>query len=287
MIAALQEYRERTIAAQDGLRLYYRDYGDPNSARTPLVCLAGLTRNSKDAHEFALRHSKDRRVLCPDYRGRGRSAYDSNHKNYSPNTYVSDLVHVLDAANVHRAVIAGTSLGGLLAMGLAVLRPAVVAGVILNDIGPDIPEGGASRIAGYIGAARVFDDWPTAAAALSERFAAAYPDLEEARWIALAKETFAEGKDGKVRTDYDLAIAKSFRSGADVPPLWPMFQALGAIPVLAIRGALSDVLSAETFEKMAEVKPDLIRVTVPNRGHVPLLDEPEAEAAIDEFLAGL
>ncbi len=284
MIAAVQDYRERTIAAQDGLRLYCRDYGDPNSQRTPLVCLVGLTRNSKDAHEFALRHSKDRRVLCPDYRGRGKSAYDPNPANYRAETYVSDLVHVLDATNLHRVVVTGTSLGGLLAMGLAVFRPAMVAGVILNDIGPDITEGGASRIAGYIGTAQVFDDWPAAAATLKEKFSSAYPDLPDRRWLALAKETFAEGKDGKVRTDYDLAIAKSFRSRADVPPLWPMFRALGAIPVLAIRGALSDVLNAETFDKMAEVKPDLIRVTVPNRGHVPLLDEPEAEAAIDEFL---
>lgn len=284
---AAQAYRERRIAAQDGLMLYYRDYGDPNAVSTPVLCLGGLTRNSKDAHTVALRLSQQRRVLCPDYRGRGKSAYDPNPANYRAETYGSDVIQVLDAANVHKVVVIGTSLGGLLGMALAVFRPAALAGVIMNDIGPDIPEGGASRIAGYIGTAEVFDDWQSAGAALRERHAKAYPDLEEDFWLALAKDTYAQSEDGKIRTDYDVALAKSFRSGADIPPLWPMFRALKNIPVLAIRGGLSDVLSAETLDKMAQEKPDLVRVTIANRGHVPLLDEPEAAAAIDEFLAGL
>ncbi len=282
-----ETYRERRIAARDGLMLYYRDYGDPNAGGTPVLCLAGLTRNSKDAHGVALHFSQNRRVLCPDYRGRGKSAYDPTPANYSPETYTSDVMQVLDAAGVHKVVVLGTSLGGLLAMALAVARPAALAGVILNDIGPEIPQGGASRIAGYIGTAVVFEDWQSAAVALRERHANAYPDVGDDFWLTLAKDTYAQSDDGKIRTDYDVGLAQSFRSGADIPPLWPMFLALANIPVLAIRGGLSDVLSAETFDKMAREMPDLVRVTVPNRGHVPLLDEPEAAAAIDKFLTGL
>lgn len=280
-------YRERRIAAQDGLMLYYRDYGDPNSGATPVLNLAGLTRNSKDAHTVALRLSGQRRVLCPDYRGRGKSAYDPNPANYRPEILTNDAVQVLDAANVDRVVVIGTSLGGLLGMALAVIRPAALAGVIINDIGPDIPQAGASRIAGYIGAAEAFDDWRAAAEALRGRHANAYPGLGEDFWVALAKDTYAQTENGKIVTDYDVALAKSFGAGAGIPPLWPMFGALLNIPVLAIRGGLSDVLTAETFDKMAREKPDLVRLTIPNRGHVPLLDEPEPTAAIDDFLAGL
>lgn len=280
---AREAYRERRIAAQDGLTLYYRDYGDPNAAETPVLCLAGLTRNSKDAHNVALRLSRRRRVLCADYRGRGKSAYDPNPANYRPEIYGSDALQVLDAANVHRVVVIGTSLGGLLGMALAVIRPAALAGLIMNDIGPDVPKAGASRIAGYIGTAEVFDDWRSAAAALKARHAKAYPDVGEDWWLAQARDTYFQSDDGTIRTDYDVALAKAFGAGADIPPLWPMFRALSNIPVLAIRGGLSDVLTAETFDRMAREKPDLVRLTVANRGHVPPLDEPDAAAAIDAF----
>lgn len=280
-------YRERRISAQDGLTLYYRDYGDPNAAATPAIFLTGLTRNSKDAHDLALRISGERRVLCPDYRGRGRSAYDPNPANYRPESYVSDVLQVLDAANVQKVVVIGTSLGGLLSMALALMRPAALAGVVMNDIGPDIPEAGASRIAGYIGTAEAFDDWQSAAAAVKERHGNAYPNEDDDFWLAMARGIYVQEDNGEIHTDYDVALAKSFRSGGDIPPLWPMFGALRNMPVLAIRGALSDVLSPETFDKMAQEKPDLIRVTVEGRGHVPLLDEPGVDTAIDSFLEGL
>ena len=130
-------YREATVSAQDGLALYYRDYGDALASKTPVLCLPGLTRNSADFAELAARLSRGRRVLCPDYRGRGRSAYDSNWRNYDPYVYINDISHLLAATGIGRAVIVGTSMGGLLAMGLAVLRPTLVAGAVLNDIGPN------------------------------------------------------------------------------------------------------------------------------------------------------
>src|SRR5262249_34199486 len=136
---------------QDGLRLYFRDYGDPASERTPVLCLTGLTRNSADFHEVALRVAGERRVLAPDYRGRGRSAYDPDWRNYEPRIYVNDAAHLLAATGVERAVVIGTSLGGLLAMGLSVLRPTMVAGIVLNDIGPGLVGSGLARIMDYVG----------------------------------------------------------------------------------------------------------------------------------------
>ena len=278
-------FRERRFSAQDGLSLYYREYGDPNASRTPLLCLGGLTRNSKDFHRIAARLSSDRRVLCPDLRGRGRSDYDPDPGNYRPGVYVSDIVHLMAVANAHRIVVLGTSLGGLIATGLALARPAALAGIIINDIGPDLPRAGVGRIAEYVGTALSFETWDEAVVAYRERYGAAYLDLAESQWIDLAKDTFDQGDDGRIRSDYDVAIAQSFGGGVPLPDLWAMFRAVRNIPVLAIRGAVSDLLSVETFDRMAVEKPDLIRVTVANRGHAPQLDEPEAAQAIDAFLA--
>ena len=169
-IAVTQGYRERRYSAQDGLSLYFRDYGDPLSARTPVLCLTGLTRNSKDYHEVALRLARQRRVLCPDYRGRGRSDYDPDWRNYQPTTYINDMRHLLAALNVHRVVVMGTSLGAFLAVGLAVLAPTLVAGAVLNDAGPEVNAGGLDRILAYVGDDRPLDGWDAAIARMREIF---------------------------------------------------------------------------------------------------------------------
>lgn len=277
-------YRERHLTAQDGLRLYYRDYGDPLSPRLPLLCLTGLTRNSADFADLAERHAAERRILCLDYRGRGRSGYDPNWRNYEPHTYLSDIAHLVAATDLHRAVVVGTSLGGILAMGLAVMRPTLLAGVVLNDIGPDVIAGGLTRILDYIGIDQPQPDWDSAVAALQKLL----PTLSirtEAGWLKMAQATYRAGPDGKLHFDWDLNLAKPLKAMRGPPPdLWPYFRALRAVPVLALRGALSDMLSAETFERMALAKPDLLRVTVPNSGHAPTLNEPEAAAAIDDFI---
>lgn len=278
-------FRERRVAATDGLALYVRDYGDPASSATPVLCLSGLTRNSRDFHALALRLSPQRRVLAMDYRGRGLSAYDPNFANYRPDIYAGDVLQVLAESGVAKVVLVGTSLGGLVTMGLAGVQPALLAGAVLNDIGPEIPVEAAARIGSYTGKAvrvRSLDD---AVVEMKSRYALAYPGLPDDRWRAMAEDTFQQDPDGSWRPAYDLAIAKPFaESGRPAPAdLWPFFRALKDIPTLAIRGALSDVLTAETFDRMQEAKPDLIRVTVPNRGHIPLLDEPEVVAALDAF----
>jgi pimeloyl-ACP methyl ester carboxylesterase len=282
--AAFEEHRFR---ANDGLELYYRDYGDRTSGRTPVVCLTGLTRNSKDFHDLAMRLCKDRRVVCPDYRGRGQSAWDPDYRNYKPETYVADILDLLAAANLQHVVIIGTSLGGLLAMVMGAVQPAALAGVMLNDVGPEIAPGGASRIAGYVGKDVRFADYDAAAEAQKAQFGGAYPDVDDGEWLTAAKRTYVDDGEGRLRLDYDLALGKALAEQASnpLPDLWPMFRALSHVPVLAIRGGLSDVLSEATFKRMAEEMPGLKQVTLANRGHVPNLDEPECLAAIDDFFS--
>ena len=277
-------FRERSMTSQDGLKLYYRDYGDRSSARTPLLCLSGLTRNSADFADLALRHAGERRVLCPDYRGRGRSAYDTNWRNYQPPVYVNDIAHLLAATGTHRVIVLGTSLGGLLAMGLAVLKPTTVAAVVLNDIGPDVVGGGIARILDYIGVDHPQPDWASAAAYLRQLLPRLSIKTEEG-WLKMARATYRAGPDGMLHFDWDVNLARPFAVATTaIPDLWPYFRALRRVPTLAFRGALSDVLSAETFERMALAKPDLERVTVADVGHAPNFNEPDAAAAVDAFI---
>ncbi len=281
-------YREGYFHSHDGLRLYYRDYGDRMSPRTPLLCLSGLTRNSNDFHEFALRHSATRRVICLDYRGRGRSAYDPDPMHYEVPVYLDDIQHLLAVTHLRRVIVAGTSLGGIIAMGLGVAIPTMLAGVILNDIGPDVKEDGRQRIAGYVGQSVQVPDWDAAIAHLRKGYGAVFPVLEEAGWQRIARGTFTEADKG-LKLAYDLNISVALREQAKqpLPDLWPFFRSLRPLPVLALRGALSDILTADTFIRMKREHAGMIAVTVPDVGHVPMLDEPAAETAIDAFLSNL
>jgi pimeloyl-ACP methyl ester carboxylesterase len=287
MGSGIPAYRERWLGAQDGLELFFRDYGDPLAPGTPVLCLGGLARNSKDFDHLAGRLSEKRRVICPDYRGRGRSAYDPDWRNYQPEVYLRDLIHLLTACNLHKVAVCGTSMGGLLAMGLAVATPTALAGVILNDIGPDLTSSGLSRILEYVGVDRPQPDWDAAVTHLRSLLPRLGLDSEN-KWRRFAEATYRKGDDGLLHYDWDVALAKELiRSGGTTLDLWKLYGALRRLPVLAFRGALSDVLSEASFARMAEVKPDLIQVTLPSVGHTPMLNEPQAETAIDAFLAGL
>lgn len=277
-------FRERHLLAQDGLRLYFRDYGDPQSPRAPLLCLTGIVRNSADFADLAERHAGERRVICPDYRGRGRSAYDSNWRNYDPFVYANDLAHLMAATGLERVVVVGTSLGAALAMGLAVLKPSLLAGIVLNDFGPEVAANGVTRILDYIGTDHPQPDWPSAVRHLKELLPTLSIRTDEG-WLKLAHGTYREGADGMLHFDWDVNLAKPLaEANGSVPDLWPYFRALGRLPVLALRGDLSDVLSPATFDRMALAKPDLQRVTVANAGHAPTLNEPEAASAVDDFI---
>ena len=275
--------RYRTV---DGLPLYYRAYGDPLAAGPAVLCLSGITRNSKDFHDLACHlAAPGRRVICPDYRGRGLSAYDPDWRKYRPETYLEDLLQLLTLEGIDRFVAIGTSMGGLLTMGLAVARPAALVAAVLNDIGPEIESGGVSRIIDYIGRDHPQADWAAAVAHLK----ATYPDLglpDENAWRNLARSTFREADDG-LHVDWDVALARPLRDGGPLPDLWPLFRALDRRPVLVVRGGRSDVLSDGSLAKMIAAKPDLIHVTLPGVGHAPMLDEPAALEAIDALFARL
>ncbi|WP_298727870.1 alpha/beta hydrolase [uncultured Ferrovibrio sp.] len=286
----MTQFTEHYFHAQDDVRLYYRDYGNRRSSRTPLLCLSGLTRNSKDFHDIACRHAETRRVITLDYRGRGRSAYDPNPQNYQVPVYINDVMHLLAVTHVHRAVVLGTSMGGIVAMGVAVAIPTALAGVILNDVGPEISETGRRRIAGYVGTQVHVPDYDAAADLWRQNYAGAYPRLDGEGWLKLAKATFTEDPQRSgLRLDYDLNIAVPLREQAHepLPDLWPLFRALRHVPLLALRGAFSDILTADTFVRMKREHAGMIAVTVPNVGHVPMLDETEAQSAIDAFLTDL
>lgn len=278
------EFRERHFTAEDGLSLYYREYGDPLSPGVPLLCLPGLARNSKDFHRLALRLRAKHRIVCPDYRGRGRSGYDPDSENYQPRVYVNDLRHLLAVAGLHRVVVIGTSMGGLLACAMGAAMPTVLAGVVLNDVGPDIGSDGLSRIMAYLAQDNPQPDWDSAIRA----FKAMLPNLSlrtEEDWRAAAEATWTPGADGMLHYDFDTRIVEPLRRNRPLPDLWALFRSLGRCPVLAIRGAASDVLLPETFERMACEHPGLERLTLEGVGHVPSLIERESLAAIEAFLA--
>jgi len=284
MSQAAGGYRERYFRAQDCRRLYFRDYGDPLAPTVPVVCLSGLTRNAKDFHILASRLAATRRVVSLDYRGRGRSEHDPDWRNYDAKVILDDVRDLLAAANLHHVVVCGVSFGGILAMALGVAAPTALAGVILDDVGPDLGAAGLERILDYISRDRPQPDWETAVAAMKQTF----PTLSlatEAQWRSFTEASYVPGDDGQLHFDFDPALARPLREGRGQQDLWPLFGALRPVPVLLVRGGASDVLSAETVNKMAAVKPDLVHLTIAGVGHVPSLNEPESKSAIDDFLA--
>lgn len=277
-------YRKRWFHAQDGLRLFYREFGDPLLPGVPLLCLSGLTRNARDFAGLARREMRRRRVICLDYRGRGRSARDPDWRNYRPPVLLRDVGHLLAAADLGRVAVCGTSLGGLLAMGMAVAMPAALAGVILNDASPVLEPAGLERIRDYVGQPAQVASWDDAVAFVKRVYGEAGYRREE-DWLGLARGSFHQEADGRLVLDYDPAIARTL-SGTP-PDLLPLYRALRPMPVLALRGAHSSVVSEATFALMLAEKPDLVQRTIPGVGHAPTLMEPQAIEAIDDFLSAL
>jgi pimeloyl-ACP methyl ester carboxylesterase len=282
--------RDFFYRSTDGLQLYCRVFesnaADAARERPTIVCLPGLTRNSRDFIELAMHLRARFLVLAPDLRGRGRSSYDPHWENYQTNSYCADIAELLRAQNVRHAVIIGTSLGALLAMLIALRQPDIVRGIVLNDAGPEIDPAGARRIAAYVGKQVRVTSWEEAAAQARGTYEAALPGLSDEQWLDYTRQSYREREDGIPVPDSDPNIGLLFRAGEATPPtLWPVFAQLLALPMLVIRGAMSDILSPATVERMALEKPDLQQLVVANRGHAPLLNEPACVAAIDDFLA--
>ncbi len=293
-IDAPPAYRPWRIRGQDGLGLFARDYpAAPGCrARVPILCLGGIARHSADFDALARRYAaRGHRVIAPDYRGRGRSDRDPDPDRYRPEIYLADLRHVLTALDSGPVAIIGTSMGGLLAMGMGVAMPSLVRAAVLNDIGPDIEGTGLGRIVDYLASGTSYADWDAAVAALQ----ALMPDLnpgpgtraDAADWRRVAEATFSRGEDGRLHPDWDPAIAIPLKRGDPIPDLWPLFRSLSPKPVLAIRAGRSDILGAETVARMAAAHPRMEQLTLPHKGHTPTLDEPASLEAIDALFAAL
>ena len=272
--------------SHDGLRLYSRVYSGAAADAPVLLCLHALMRNGSDFADLAAHLAPRFRVIVPDVRGRGRSARDPDSRNYQLAVYLRDVLALLAGLGAGRVSVVGTSMGGLMAMLLAVRHPRLIARIVLNDVGPALEPHGLERIRTYVGRTAPVGSWPEAVAQARGIYGAAWPDLSDERWERIARASYRRNAQGMLEIDADPGIAGQLRDTATpaAPDLWPLWSALAAVPMLAIRGAHSDLLSAATLVRMQREKPDLRVLTVANRGHAPLLDEPECVAAIDAFL---
>lgn len=287
-------YESRFFPAEDGLMLHARDYVPAaDTGRLPVVCLPGLSRNSRDFHPFALLLAQDpdasRRVVALDYRGRGRSAYDKNAANYNVAVECRDVLTVLTALGLSRAVFAGTSRGGLILHVMAAVEPERIAGAILNDIGPEIEAAGLKDIRDYLSRPASFANFDAAAEGLRAVHGATFPALSPADWRDMAEAIYAE-RDGRLVVDYDPTLADQLQAidfSKPLPTLWPQFELLAKKPLLVIRGAFSRLLSEQTLARMAAHAATVQTVTAPGQGHAPLLHHGDVFASAKAFLAGM
>lgn len=282
----MSKWEDRYWTSSDGLNLHYRDY--PGRAdRPPILCLHGLTRNSRDFESLALRLSGDWRVITPDFRGRSQSQYDPQPSRYMPPTYAADTIRLLDEVGIGEAVFIGTSLGGITTMIVAAFAPQRIAGALLNDVGPELDPAGLERIGGYVGMPLVFSDWDDAADKLSAKYGDVHPLYGRNEWLRYARRVARETKRG-VEFDYDMAIAEPFKqmdpATAAATNAWPLFHALAGRPVTILRGETSDLLSPDIAKRMQDSIPGAELVTVPNVGHAPDFEEPESIGAVDQLL---
>lgn len=270
----------RFIPAPDGLSLHVRCYGAAmETPHLPVLCLPGLTRNEADFAPLARHLSADatrpRRVFALDSRGRGRSGYDPDWRNYNPAVELADVIAVMDALALERAAFVGTSRGGILTMLMAAVQPARIAGAVLNDIGPVIEPAGLMRIKDYVGKMPQPKDMAEGAAILRDLFGAQFPNLSESDWLVWADRNWRQGPGGLVAR-YDPALAemlKDLTPDQPLPDLWAQFELLPQVPLMVVRGGLSDILAAETVDAMRDRRPDLECVDIPDQGHAPLLAE--------------
>lgn len=283
----------RFLRVRDGLRLAYRRYEPAASAPRGLgravVCLPGLTRNSRDFHVLATALSQDkqrpRRVVSIDARGRGLSEPDPDWKNYTIPIEAQDLVDVYTALGLHGSAIVATSRGGLQTMVLGGLQPTALGPVVLNDIGPILERDGLSRIAGYVGKGSVPTSWQEAADQLAAIGRKEFPAVPPELWLTFAHQLYNE-TDGRPAHGYDPALGKGFSVfDGPPPPLWPQFGTLSRVPILVLRGEKSDLLSAETVRQMEARHPHAASFVVPGQGHAPLLMDSATIDRIKAFLA--
>ncbi|HMF07295.1 MAG TPA: alpha/beta hydrolase [Methylocella sp.] len=287
-------FASRFCSAPDGLKLYLREYGSIHDPGIPAVCLAGLTRNSADFGPLASalasgQKGPKRRVLALDYRGRGLSDHDRNWRNYSLEVENKDVLAVLAAMEIDRAIFIGTSRGGLHTMLMTATRPCVICGAVLNDIGPVLEPRGMARIRSYVGKLPVPNSIGDAVSLLKELMSERFSGLSKTDWETYAKMTYSDDV-GRIAMRYDRNLMKSLEDldlEQPLPAMWGQFDGLRGIPLLIIRGANSDLLSIDTVNEMLCRHPDVDFCTVKGQGHAPLLIDEETIERICGFAARL
>ncbi len=263
----------------DGLKLAYHDEGKG----LPLVCLAGLTRNSND-FDYLAPHLPPVRLIRPDYRGRGASAWSDDPSTYSWDIEARDVIDLLDHLNIDKAAILGTSRGGMIAMYLAATAKDRLIGICLNDIGPELSQSGLDVIKTYVGKPLPYTSHRDLAAALPTSMPG-FSNVPATRWLQEAQRHSAETAEGLTLTyDPELRLRLDTTVVEPTPDLWPLFDTLQGLPLGLIRGENSNILSRETATEMRRRRPDMIFAEVPDRGHIPFLDEPPAVKAINKWL---
>ena len=286
----MSNYTETSFTSADGLRLVARDYAPASGpARLPVICIHGLTRNSADFEDVApWIASLGRRVLAVDVRGRGNSAYDPNPANYNPTVYAGDVIRMARDLGIARAVFVGTSMGGLITMTLALRRCGLIGAAVLNDVGPVISVRGLQRIAAYTGKGELLDSWAAAADYTRSINELAFPANTQQDWERWARRAFTQNAAGQLALRYDPNIAVPIRAGNLKPTSMTARFAFRRLarhcPTLLVRGKLSDLIEAEQVAQMRAMAPGMAYAEVPGVGHAPMLSEPEAQAALREFL---
>lgn len=271
-----------SFTTSDGLKLAFQDEGEG----TPVLCLSGLTRNGND-FDYVAPYLSNVRLIRLDYRGRGASDWDENFNNYSIPVEARDAVELLDHLNIDKAAILGTSRGGLIAMVLAATVKDRLVGICLNDIGPQIATEGLGKIMGYVGRNPTAKTMNELIAKLPTHFTEFGP-VPDGRWQTEAEHHYRETAEG-LKINYDPALRDALIEAAKQPPvdLWPLFDAMNDLPLALIRGANSDLLSMETTAEMQRRRPDMIFTNVPDRGHIPFLDEVESLTALNQFIRSI
>ena len=278
--------------SKDGLKLFLRDYRPekPTSA-LPIVCLAGLSRNSADFHNLALHFSRHpttpRRVIAFDYRGRGKSEHDRNWQNYDVRIEAGDILDGLAALDVEKADIIGTSRGGLITLAISLMRPALLGRVILNDIGPRIEEIGLLRIKTYLDKLDKFKSWDDLHQTFRPLAREGFPAITERDYEEFVGAIFEE-RGGKPYPLFDMALLNPLKNmdfSQPLPELWHLFNGLGAVRLDILRGERSDLLSEETARKMAKLHPDARLHTIPGQAHAPLTNAKSVIGVIDRIMS--
>ncbi|CAN5508593.1 alpha/beta hydrolase [soil metagenome] len=280
-------YADVWFQSADGLKLHARDHAGAGD-HMPVLCLSGLTRNVRDFEPVADLVGTGRRIVAMDYRGRGQSQYADDPQAYRPDFEAADAFLLLDTLGISRAAIIGTSRGGIVAMVMAAQNRDRLAGILFNDIGPVLGKQGLLRIRSYLGKSASFAGWRDAVVAL-KRTHDAFRGLSEEDWLAFAHRVYRE-ENGNPALDYDLRLGETFPTAEEIeagplPDLWALFDGLDGLPLSVLRGDHSDLLSADTVAEMQRRHPGLEATAIPDRGHVPFLDEPESVAAIRRWLA--